>query len=230
MAFPFLGLFIIFLSVAAYYRKRATAQQKKVTEDFWSREDQANQIRRKDISNLPYITIPLEKFPIGISDDEELTDYENDLKTLASRKILNLSHQSNTDLKLAESSLLSLPKTVTVPSSARQRPRISLIAVLFPAPFFPINPSICPSGSSIDISKVKFPYVFRTFCIVIIQFPPFFFYFSSKISFTTSDISSFFIPMESARSITLSKSSSIAFCLASSASCLSEADTYVPFP
>lgn len=101
MAFPFLGLFIIFLSVAAYYRKRATAQQKKVTEDFWSREDQANQIRRKDISNLPYTTIPLEKFPIGISDDEELTDYENDLKTLASRKILNLSHQSNTDLKLA---------------------------------------------------------------------------------------------------------------------------------
>lgn len=101
MAFPFLGLFIIFLSVAAYYRKRATAQQKKVTEDFWSREDQANQIRRKDISNPPYITIPLEKFPIGISDDEELTDYENDLKTLASRKILNLSHQSNTDLKLA---------------------------------------------------------------------------------------------------------------------------------
>ena len=95
MAFPFLGLFIIFLSVAAYYRKRATAQQKKVTEDFWNREDQANQIRRKDISNLPYITIPLEKFPIGISDDEELTDYENDLKTL------NLSHQSNTDLKLA---------------------------------------------------------------------------------------------------------------------------------
>ena len=101
MAFPFLGLFIIFLSVAAYYRKRATAQQKKVTEDFWNREDQANQIRRKDISNLPYITIPLEKFPIGNSDDEELTDYENDLKTLASRKILNLSHQSNTDLKLA---------------------------------------------------------------------------------------------------------------------------------
>ena len=91
MAFPFLGLFIIFLSVAAYYRKRATAQQKKVTEDFWSREDQANQIRRKDISNLPYITIPF----------EELTDYENDLKNLASRKILNLSHQSNTDLKLA---------------------------------------------------------------------------------------------------------------------------------
>ena len=43
----------------------------------------------------------MEKFPIGISDDEELTDYENDLKTLASRKILNLSHQSNTDLKLA---------------------------------------------------------------------------------------------------------------------------------
>ena len=101
MRFPFLGLFIIFISVAAFYRKRGTAQQKEAAENFWNREDKANQVRRKDISNLPYINIPLEKFPIGISDDEELTDYENDLKTLASRKILNLSHQSNTDLKLA---------------------------------------------------------------------------------------------------------------------------------
>lgn len=62
MAFPFLGLFIIFLSVAAYYRKRATAQQKKVTEDFWSREDQANQVRRKDISNLPILPYPWKNF------------------------------------------------------------------------------------------------------------------------------------------------------------------------
>lgn len=101
MRFPFLGLFIIFLSVAAFYRKRGTAQQKEATENFWNREDKANQVRRKDISNLPYINIPLEKFPIGISDDEELIDYENDLKALATKKILNLSHQSNTDLKLA---------------------------------------------------------------------------------------------------------------------------------
>ena len=161
-------------------------------------------------------------------------------------------------LSVSGNSLLSCSKTLMLPSSARQSPRINLIAVLFPAPFFPINPSICPYGSSIDILNVKLPYVFRTFCITIIQFPPFFFmfccltfyinlkqiphqafhdcvisiskvsyrfYFSSRISFTTSDISFFFIPMESARSITLSKSSSIAFCLASNASCLSEADT-----
>ena len=101
MKFPFLGLFIIFISVAAFYRKRGTAQQKEAAENFWNREDKANQVRRKDISNLPYINIPLEKFPIGISDDEELIDYENDLKALATKKILNLSHQSNTDLKLA---------------------------------------------------------------------------------------------------------------------------------
>ena len=74
MAFPFLGLFIIFLSVAASYRKRATAQQKNVTEDFWSREDKAKQIRRKESSNLPYFNLPLDKFQIGISDDEELTE------------------------------------------------------------------------------------------------------------------------------------------------------------
>ena len=42
MAFPFLGLFIIFLSVAAYYRKRATAQQKNCllyTSDAADEED-----------------------------------------------------------------------------------------------------------------------------------------------------------------------------------------------
>lgn len=41
MAFPFLGLFIIFLSVAAYYRKRATAQQRK-----WRKISGAVKIRR----------------------------------------------------------------------------------------------------------------------------------------------------------------------------------------
>lgn len=101
MGFPLFGLFIIFLSVLAYLRKKSTAKQKEVTENFWDRENKANEVRRKDISGLPYITIPLEKFPMGISSDEELTDYENDLKTLSSAKILNLSHQSNTDLKLA---------------------------------------------------------------------------------------------------------------------------------
>jgi tetratricopeptide (TPR) repeat protein len=97
----FLGLFIFFVCMFAYLRHKSTAAEEAAAESFWNRENEANHTRRKDISGLPYITIPLEKFPIGISDDEELTDYENDLKTLASRKILNLSHQSNTDLKLA---------------------------------------------------------------------------------------------------------------------------------
>lgn len=47
-------------------------------------------------------------------------------------------------------------------------PSISLIAVLFPAPFFPTNPVILPSGISKDSSSSKSLYFFRTFCIVII--------------------------------------------------------------
>ena len=62
MAFPFLGLFIIFLSVAAYYRKRATAQQKKVTEDFWNREDQANQIAARISAIFPILPYPWKNF------------------------------------------------------------------------------------------------------------------------------------------------------------------------
>lgn len=100
MAFPFLGLFLIFVLVLAYFRKKGTEAQKQVEASFWEREQKANHVRRQDISGLPYITIPFEKFPIGISNEEDLIDYENELKELSKLTILNLTGQTNTDLKL----------------------------------------------------------------------------------------------------------------------------------
>lgn len=100
MAFPFLGIFIILISIFSYYRKRNTRLQQEVQENFWNREAKANDVRRQDISGLPYIIIPFERFPLGISTSEELLDYENDLKKLSNHQILNLNNQSNTDLKL----------------------------------------------------------------------------------------------------------------------------------
>lgn len=96
----FLGLFIIAVCVISYLRKRQSKQQQAVTEMFWERENAANQVRRKDISGLPYINIPLENFPIGICKNNELTEYENTLKELAQLQILNLTGKTNTDLKL----------------------------------------------------------------------------------------------------------------------------------
>ena len=69
---------------------------------------------------------------------------------------------------VAGSSPPSLPNTQIFPASGFTSPSISLIAVLFPAPFFPTNPVILPSGISKDSSSSKSLYFFRTFCIVII--------------------------------------------------------------
>lgn len=96
----FLGLFIFFIFLFAYLRKKSSAIQTNAEEEFWARENEANRTRRQDISGLPYITIPFENFPMGIYDNSEIKACEETLTGLSEKKILNLGGQSNTDLKL----------------------------------------------------------------------------------------------------------------------------------
>lgn len=96
----FLGLFIFFIFLLAFFRKRSTHEQESVEIAFWDRESKSNLTRRQDISGLPYITIPLEAFTMDICDSSELKSLEATLTELSTKKILNLSNQTNTDLKL----------------------------------------------------------------------------------------------------------------------------------
>lgn len=96
----YLSIFIFFLGLLSYYRKKGIAAQENAEETFWQREREANHTRRKDISGLPYITIPLEKFPMDICDNAELKEFERTLAELSAKKILNLGGQTNTELKL----------------------------------------------------------------------------------------------------------------------------------
>lgn len=97
----FLGLFIIICSILSLLRKKHTKRQNNISDKFWEKERKANQTRRQDISDLPYITIPLEKFPIGILENDTIKECENTLSELSEKRILNLGTQTNTDLKLA---------------------------------------------------------------------------------------------------------------------------------
>lgn len=97
----FLGLFIIICSILSLLRKKHTKRQNNISDKFWEKERIANQTRRQDISDLPYITIPLEKFPIGILENDTIKECENILSELSEKRILNLGTQTNTDLKLA---------------------------------------------------------------------------------------------------------------------------------
>lgn len=96
----FLPLFIIAISLFSLFRKRGIRAQQDTESAFWEREEQANSVRRKDIGNLPYLTIPLAEFPIGICKTDEISALEATLTELSGKKILNLGRQTNTDLKL----------------------------------------------------------------------------------------------------------------------------------
>lgn len=100
MVLPFLGLFIMLIAAVSFYSKRGSRRQQEIHDSFWEREQKANFVRRQDISGLPYINIPFEDFSIGVFTDEELNSLEDTLQTFRDKKILNLTGQTNTDLKL----------------------------------------------------------------------------------------------------------------------------------
>ncbi len=100
MALSFLGLFIAIFCFVSFFRKRHDRFQQETDERFWEREQEANHVRRKDISGLPYISIPFEDFSIGAFVDEKLTESEQIIETFRDKKILHLTGQTNTDLKL----------------------------------------------------------------------------------------------------------------------------------
>lgn len=94
-----IGVIILCLEIL-YHRKKDEHDVKNARRKFWEKETEANSVRRKDITFLNYIDIPLESLPFIRTDDEELNEYQDTVKNLAGKRILNLSGISNTDLKL----------------------------------------------------------------------------------------------------------------------------------
>ncbi len=71
---------------------------------YLAREDRANATRRKDLSDLPYIQVPLDQFPfdITLSDEKKqskIAEYQKIIQNLAGVRMLNLIGISNTELK-----------------------------------------------------------------------------------------------------------------------------------
>ena len=64
-------------------------------ESFFEKERLANAVRKKDISQLNYITIPFEKIPHLLH-----SDIEKEFFSFGEKTMVNLNGISNTDLKL----------------------------------------------------------------------------------------------------------------------------------
>ena len=101
----FINLFIIIMSlyIAFLIFRRSTLTANHTARSkrrFWDRENEANNVRRADISALDYIRLDLNALPLQIARELEAADLVNSLEILADKKIINLSAYTNTDLKM----------------------------------------------------------------------------------------------------------------------------------
>lgn len=81
--------------------RRVSRKAENKEENFWERERESNNVRKKSLDTLEYIHIPVDLLPFGTSDgDVVLADCENSLMALKDEKIVNFTGIPNTDLKL----------------------------------------------------------------------------------------------------------------------------------
>lgn len=84
--------------------KKNKGNNKDNISSYLEREENANAIRRMDISNLPYIQVPLNRLPLDITLNDEnmqskIDEYKKNIYDLSEKKMLNLIGVSNLELK-----------------------------------------------------------------------------------------------------------------------------------
>ena len=106
MKFPIFASLIVFCLWLKFHMDRSSKQADSKSESFWEREAKANSTRRKSLDNLEYISIPHDLLVLdstivnSFSENYRFKDAVESLEYLSSRKIVNLTGYTNTDLKL----------------------------------------------------------------------------------------------------------------------------------
>ncbi len=96
----FLAVTLILIFLINYSSSKSKRNREASINAFWEREMRANTSRKKDISNIDFITLPdVLSSPTG-SVSEEIQDIERRLAELSDKKIANFTGMTNTDLKL----------------------------------------------------------------------------------------------------------------------------------
>ena len=91
-----LVLVLIFIIWLRYELKKNSHKE----DSFWETEAKANQTRKKSLDSLYYITIPTDSLPFFYDFDKKLDKIQEKILELSSKKIVNLSGITNTQLKL----------------------------------------------------------------------------------------------------------------------------------
>lgn len=101
MSFIIFASFIIFGFWLTYQLKKHRDLNDKAEREFWEKESQANNVRKKSLEGLNYVKFPFDRLPGEDSFGEnEVPESLLVLNSLADKKLVNLNGITNTDLKL----------------------------------------------------------------------------------------------------------------------------------
>lgn len=97
----YLICFLIFIIWLFYEQRKTQKQEKKASDEFWAREAEANNTRKKDISHLPLLCVKESELPRIHTENESVLYYIDHIREIIKTPMIDLSEYSNTDLKLA---------------------------------------------------------------------------------------------------------------------------------
>jgi hypothetical protein len=81
--------------------RRTSRKFEEKEQNFWEKEREANNVRKKSLDTLEYIHIPYDLLPFGTAEENPtLAAAEDELMALKDEKIVNFTGITNTDLKL----------------------------------------------------------------------------------------------------------------------------------
>lgn len=101
MKFPILASFILLCIVSAIGMRRTSRKFEEKENNFWEKEREANNVRKKSLDSLEYVHIPYDLLPFGTAaENPTLAAAEDELMALKDEKIVNFTGITNTDLKL----------------------------------------------------------------------------------------------------------------------------------
>jgi len=102
MLVPILTSVIILVIIMQMALKRSDRKADHALDDFWAKENAANNVRRKSLDDLDYLTIPDEFYDYPVDpDSHDSSEAMHILENLRGQKIVNFTGISNTDLKLS---------------------------------------------------------------------------------------------------------------------------------
>lgn len=101
MKLPILASCIMFIGVLSLYINRENRKIKSQEDEFWEKENKANNVRKKSLADLPYVSFSMKQLPVNADQSNPIiAQCQETLMVLSEQKMVCLSGITNTDLKL----------------------------------------------------------------------------------------------------------------------------------